>query len=57
MTSLEAVLVYSLAEVAIPWLLLSTAEQRLPSSVAGLLIATVALIGTVLSGGLAAKIA
>jgi drug/metabolite transporter (DMT)-like permease len=31
-------------EVSIPWLLLSRAEQRIPSSLAGLLVATVPLI-------------
>ena len=36
--------VYTVIEVAIPWLLLSRAEQRLTSSLSGLLIATVPLI-------------
>ena len=39
-------LVYTVVELALPWLLLSVAEQRLPSSVAALLIAAVPLIGT-----------
>ena len=44
----RAVLVYSAVEVAIPWFLLSDAERRLSSSLTGLLIAAVPLIGTVL---------
>jgi drug/metabolite transporter (DMT)-like permease len=43
------VVAYSLIEVTGPWLLLSTAEKRLSSSVSGLLIATVPLIGAVLA--------
>jgi drug/metabolite transporter (DMT)-like permease len=35
--------------VAIPWLLLNTAEQRLSSSLAGLLIAAVPLVGATLA--------
>jgi drug/metabolite transporter (DMT)-like permease len=35
--------------VAIPWWLLSTAEQHLPSSLTGLLIAAVPLVGAVLA--------
>jgi drug/metabolite transporter (DMT)-like permease len=35
-------------ELAIPWLLLTRAEQHLPSSTAGLLVASVPLIGAVL---------
>ncbi len=42
------VLAYSLAELAVPWLLLAHAEQRLSSSIAGLLVATVPLMGAVL---------
>jgi drug/metabolite transporter (DMT)-like permease len=41
----RAVLAYSAIEVAGPWFLLSSAEKRLSSSVSGLLIATVPLIG------------
>ncbi len=40
--------VYTLAELSVPWLLLSTAEQRLSSSLTGLLIAAVPLVGAVL---------
>ncbi len=42
------VLGYTMVELAVPWLLLSHAEQRLSSSMAGLLIASVPLIGAVL---------
>lgn len=38
------VLAYTLVELAVPWLLLSHAEQRISSSLAGLLVATVPLI-------------
>jgi drug/metabolite transporter (DMT)-like permease len=41
--------VYTVVEIAGPWLLLSTAEQRISSSLAGLLIAAVPLVGAVLS--------
>jgi drug/metabolite transporter (DMT)-like permease len=40
----RAIVVYTVGEVIIPWLLLSRAEQRLSSSLAGLLVATVPLI-------------
>lgn len=39
--------VYCVCELAIPWLLLSDAEKRLPSSLSGLLVATVPLISAV----------
>jgi drug/metabolite transporter (DMT)-like permease len=42
-------LVYSAVEIAIPWLLLSDAETRLSSSLTGLLIAAVPLVGAVLT--------
>jgi drug/metabolite transporter (DMT)-like permease len=42
------ILTYTAAELAVPWLLLSTAEERLSSSLSGLLIASVPLIGAVL---------
>jgi drug/metabolite transporter (DMT)-like permease len=38
---------YTLIEIAVPWLLLSHAEQRISSSLAGLLIAAVPLLGAV----------
>jgi drug/metabolite transporter (DMT)-like permease len=44
----RAVVTYTAIEIAIPWLLLSRAEQRLPSSLTGLLIAAVPLIAAVL---------
>jgi drug/metabolite transporter (DMT)-like permease len=42
-------LAYTVAELAIPWYLLSDAERRLPSSLTGLLVATVPLIAVVLA--------
>jgi drug/metabolite transporter (DMT)-like permease len=42
------VLAYSLAEIALPWLLLASAERRLTSSIAGLLVAAVPLMAIVL---------
>jgi drug/metabolite transporter (DMT)-like permease len=42
------VLAYTAAEISVPWLLLAHAEQQLASSMAGLLIAAVPLIGAVL---------
>jgi drug/metabolite transporter (DMT)-like permease len=50
----RTVLLYTFVEVAAPWFLLSDAERRLSSSLAGLLIAGVPLVGAVfawLSGG------
>jgi drug/metabolite transporter (DMT)-like permease len=44
----RAVLAYTVAEFAIPWLMLFRAEQQLPSSLSGLLIATVPLLALVL---------
>ena len=44
-----AVLAYTAVEVAGPWYLLSDAEQHITSSLAGLLVATVPLIGAVLA--------
>jgi drug/metabolite transporter (DMT)-like permease len=40
---------YTVAELAVPWLLLSSAEQRLTSSLSGLLVAAVPLVGAVLA--------
>jgi drug/metabolite transporter (DMT)-like permease len=40
---------YTAAEIALPWLLLSRAEERLPSSVTGLLVAVVPLVGIVVA--------
>ena len=42
------VLVYTAVELCIPWLLLAHAEERISSSTAGLLVASVPLIGAVL---------
>ncbi len=41
------VLLYTALELCVPWLLLAHAEERISSSLAGLLIATVPLIGAV----------
>ncbi len=41
-------LVYTVLELCVPWLLLAHAEERISSSTAGLLVATVPLIGAVL---------
>jgi drug/metabolite transporter (DMT)-like permease len=43
------VLLYTVVEVAIPWLLLSDAERHISSSLAGLLIAAVPFIGALLA--------
>src|SRR5262249_33793591 len=51
----RAVVVYTLVEVAVPWLLLSNAETHLTSSLTGLLIAAVPLIGAVLGLIIAAE--
>ncbi|HEX4443680.1 MAG TPA: EamA family transporter [Galbitalea sp.] len=42
-------LAYSLIELILPWFFLTTAEQRLPSSTAGLLLAAVPLVSVVAS--------
>jgi drug/metabolite transporter (DMT)-like permease len=42
-------LAYTIIEVAIPWLLLPVAEQKLPSSLTGLLVAAVPLVGALLA--------
>ncbi|MGA2283610.1 MAG: DMT family transporter [Candidatus Dormibacteria bacterium] len=43
------VVVYTVAELAVPWFLLSSAETRLTSSLSGLLVAAVPLIGALLA--------
>lgn len=43
------ILAFTIAEVAVPWLLLSHAEQRLSSSAAGLIVACVPLAGALVS--------
>jgi drug/metabolite transporter (DMT)-like permease len=40
---------YTVAEIAIPWVLLFNAEKKLPSSLTGLLIAAVPLVGALLA--------
>lgn len=39
------VVLFTLVEIAVPWFLLSSAEQRISSSLAGLLVASVPLVG------------
>jgi drug/metabolite transporter (DMT)-like permease len=41
----KPMLAYTIAEIALPWYFLSSAEQNLPSSTAGLLLAAVPLAG------------
>src|ERR1700736_1235337 len=41
--------IFALIEIGIPWLALSTAEQQISSSLAGLLISAVPLVGTVIA--------
>jgi drug/metabolite transporter (DMT)-like permease len=43
------VLAFAVVEIMVPWLLLGVAEQRLSSSLTGLLIASVPLVGAVLA--------
>lgn len=43
------VLAYTLVEVSLPWLLLADAERRLSSSLTGLLVAAVPLIGALIT--------
>ncbi|MEN0015745.1 MAG: DMT family transporter, partial [Solirubrobacteraceae bacterium] len=45
----RVLLAYAIIEVAIPWILLGNAEQHLPSSTTGLLIAAVPLAGVVVA--------
>jgi drug/metabolite transporter (DMT)-like permease len=42
-------LAFTLVEIAVPWVALGTAEQKLPSSTTGLLIAAVPIVGVVLA--------
>jgi drug/metabolite transporter (DMT)-like permease len=46
----KALVAYTAVEVSIPWVLLARAEQRLSSSLTGLLIAAVPLVGAVIVG-------
>lgn len=41
-------LAYTVVEIAVPWLLLSAAEQHITSSLSGLLVAAVPLVGSVI---------
>jgi drug/metabolite transporter (DMT)-like permease len=43
------VLAFAALEMAVPWLLLTSAEQHLPSGLTGLLIACVPIVGTVIA--------
>ena len=43
------IVAFAVAEIAIPWVLLASAEQRISSSLAGLLIAGVPLVGAVIA--------
>jgi drug/metabolite transporter (DMT)-like permease len=45
----RGVLLFGLVEMAIPWILLSSAETRLTSSLTGLLIAAVPLVGALIA--------
>ena len=42
-------LLYTVAELAVPWVLLASAERRLPSSLTGLLVAAVPLVAAALA--------
>jgi drug/metabolite transporter (DMT)-like permease len=46
---LRWVIVFAVVEIAVPWLLLSSAETRVASSLAGLLIAAVPLVGALIA--------
>jgi drug/metabolite transporter (DMT)-like permease len=45
----RAVLLFTAAELAVPWVFLFNAERRLPSSLSGLLVAAVPLVAAVLA--------
>ena len=45
----KPLLAYCCCELAVPWFLLSSAEQKLPSSLSGLLVATVPLIAVLIA--------
>src|SRR3954469_22237490 len=49
------VVAYTLVELTLPWVLLSLAEQRLSSSLTGLLVAGVPLVGAVLGAATGAE--
>lgn len=45
----KAVAAYTVAEICVPWIFLSDAERRLSSSLSGLIVAAVPIVGAVLS--------
>jgi len=45
----RAVVAYTVAEICVPWVFLSDAERRLSSSLSGLIVAAVPIVGAVLS--------
>jgi drug/metabolite transporter (DMT)-like permease len=45
----RAVVAYTVAEIGVPWIFLSDAERRLSSSLSGLIVAAVPIVGAVLS--------
>lgn len=45
----KPLVLYTVVELAVPWVLLSDAERRVTSSLAGLLVATVPLVGALLA--------
>jgi drug/metabolite transporter (DMT)-like permease len=45
----RAVVAYTVAEIGVPWVFLSDAERRLSSSLSGLIVAAVPIVGAVLS--------
>ena len=45
----KPLLAFTILEMAVPWLLLTNAEKRLPSGLTGLLVATVPLIATIVA--------
>jgi drug/metabolite transporter (DMT)-like permease len=47
-----ALLVFAAVEIGVPWLMLANAEQRITSSLAGLLISAVPLVGVVIATSL-----
>ena len=49
LTRWRPLVAYTVVELAIPWVLLSTAEQKLPSSLSGLLVAAVPLVGALMA--------
>ena len=51
----RALVVFAVIEIAIPWFLLGTAEQRLSSSLTGLLVAAVPLVAVVVAASTGAR--